>query len=172
MALEKVVVDASALMSLASADFLWYPLANFKLVVSQSVIEEIEGLKAKSETKAIAEEILGAKSKFTIITPRRTAAGPHHGEQDCLQVCAELDIKILVLDDFRAIRRLKPAAISRNIKLLLSVFFVAHAVASGKISEKEALAIFDRMAERRDWIGGRVYLVGKGFLEKELKKLK
>lgn len=172
MASEKAVVDASALLSLASADFLWYPLANFELVVPQSVMEEIESLKAKPETKAIAEKILSAKSKFAIVQPKRTATGLHRGEQDGLQACIEHSIEIFILDDFRAIRRLKPAAISRNIKLLLSVFFVAHAAASGKISEEEAFMIFDRMAERRDWVGGRVYLAGKELLERELKKLK
>lgn len=163
------MVDTSALLSLASADFLRYPLANFELVVPQSVMEEIESLKTKPE-KEIAEKIFSARSKFTIVRPKRAATGLHRGEQDGLQACIEHGIEILVLDDFRAIRRLKPAAISRGVKLLLSVFFVAHAAASGKISEEEAFTIFDRMAERRDWVGGRVYLAGKGFLERELKR--
>jgi len=172
LASEKVVVDASALLSLASADFLRCPLVNFELVVPHSVVEEIEGLRAKRETRQIAEKILGTKTKFTIVRPKQAASGPHRGEQDCLQVCTEHGIGILVLDDFRAIRRLKPAAISKGVKLLLSVFFVAHAAASGEISKEEALTTFDRMAERRDWIGGRVYLAGKEFLERELRKPK
>ena len=159
-------------MSLASADFLWYPLANFELVVPRSVMEEIENIKAKPETNAVAEKILSTKSKFTIIRPKRTAAGPHRGEEDGLQACTELGIEILILDDFRAVRKLKPMSISRGVKLLLSVFFVGHAASSGKISEEEAFTIFDRMAERRDWVGGRVYLAGKDFLERELKKLR
>jgi len=160
------------LVSLAFVDFLWYPLVSFELVIPPSVIEEIENLKTKPEMKTIAEKILGTKSKFTIVQTRRAATGPHRGERDCIQLCTEHGIEILILDDFRAIRRLKPAAIARDVKLLLSVFFVAHAAASGKITEKEAFAIYDRMAERRDWVGGRVYLAGKELLEKELKKLK
>lgn len=170
MALEKVVVDASALVSLASAGFLWYPVANFELVVPQSVMEEIGALREKPETKAIANRIVEVKSKLTVFKPRKSAAGPDRGEKDCFSVCLERGIKLFVLDDFRAIRKMKPAAISRGIKLLLSVFFIAHAAARRKISEDEALALFDRMAEQRDWLGSRVYMAGKGFLEREFRK--
>lgn len=172
MASEKVVVDTSALLSLASADFLWYPLANFELVVPRSVMEEIEKLKAKPETEPTVSKVLGARSRFTIVQPKRGAAGRHRGELDCLQVCTERGIELLVLDDFRAIRRLKPAAISRGVKLLLSAFFIAHAAASREMSREEAFAIFDRMAEERDWVGGRVYTAGKELLTRELKKFR
>jgi len=170
LVLERVVVDASALISLASADFLSYPVVNFELAVPQSVMEEIDALKEKPETKAVADKIVGVKSKLTIIKPKKSATGPDRGEKDCFSVCLERGIKLFVLDDFRAIRKMKPIAISRGIKLLLSVFFIAHAAARGKISEDEALTLFDRMAERRDWLGSRVYMAGKGFLELELRK--
>ena len=172
MALERVVVDASALVSLASADFLWYPVVNFELIVPQSVMEEIGALMGKPETKAVADEIVKVKPKLTIVKPKKSASGPDRGEEDCFSVCLDQGIKLFVLDDFRAIRKMKPAATSRRIKLLLSVFFIAHAAARRKISEDEALALFDRMAEQRDWLGSRVYMAGKGFLERELGRSK
>jgi len=170
LVLEKVVVDASALVSLASADFLWYPAANFELVVPQSVMKEIGALREKPETKALVDKIAKVKSKLTVVKPEKSASGPDRGEKDCFSVCLEQGIKLFVLDDFRAIRKMKPAAISRGIKLLLSVFFIAHAAAKRKISKDEALTFFDRMAEQRDWLGSRVYMVGKEFLERELRK--
>ena len=172
MVLERAVVDASALISLASADFLRYPVANFELVVPRSVMEEIAALREKPETKAIADRILKAISKLTVVKPQKSATGPDRGEKDCFSLCLELGIRLFVLDDFRAIRKMKPAATSRRIKLLLSVFFIAHAAARRKISKDEALGLFDRMAEQRDWLGSRVYMAGKRFLEQELGKPK
>lgn len=166
------MVDASALISLASADFLWYPVANFELVVPQSVMEEIAAFGEKPETKAIANRILEVRSELTVVKPNKSAISPDRGENDCLSICLERGVKLFVLDDFRALRKMKPVAISRGIKLLLSVFFIAHAAARRKISEDEALALFDRMAEQRDWLGSRVYMAGKGFLERELGKSK
>ena len=133
-------------------------------------MEEIRALREKPETKARANRIVEVESKLTVVKPEKSADGPDRGEKDCFSICLERGIKLFVLDDFRAIRKMKPVAISRGIKLLLSVFFIAHAVARRKISEDKALTFFDRMAEQRDWLGSRVYVVGKEFLERELRK--
>lgn len=172
MALKRVVVDTSALISLARADFLEYPITNFDLVVPPSVIEEVEALRKKPETKAAANRVLEVKSKLTLIKPRENATGQDSGEKDCFSICMDRGIKLFVLDDFRAIRRMKPAATSRRIELSLSVFFIAHCAGGEKISKDTAFNLFDRMAEQRDWLGSRVYKAGKELLERELKKFK
>lgn len=172
MAWKKVVVDTSALISLARADFLRYPITNFELVVPHSVMEEIGALREKPETKAPANKVLEAKSKLTDVKPEESATDQDRGEKDCFSVCIEEGIKLLVLDDFRAIRKMKPAAASRGINLLLSTFFIAHAAGAERISKDTAFDILDRMTERRDWLGSRVYEAGKEFLERELEESK
>ncbi len=168
----KIVVDTSALISLAHGGIIDLILNEFKVVVSDIVLLELkETSKFNDEDGKAASKVLeGAGSMevrdvlkrgiHEIVTSRMD-----EGEASCVLLAKEEDIEALISDDFRAMHQLQYFSQKYGFDLGLGAALIQALVFRGKLDKSQALNILERIAFKRGWIGRPIYRAYKQRME-------
>lgn len=161
-----IVVDTSALISLAVGDALAPALAEFDVVTTESVHDELEATAGYDDRHGdAATEVLNMVGSITVVdalgeefeTSRIDA-----GEASCVAAARQHQSDFLVTDDFRALPELQELL---DVEVLLSPIILRALVKRGRFSEERAKASFEHIAEGRDWLGAPIYRYAQQLFE-------
>lgn len=153
-----IVIDTSALVSLAVGNALEPALGDFDAVTIQSVRGELEATAEYDDRHGkAAAAVLNAEDAFTIVgtqgekfeTSRIDA-----GEASCVAVTRAQGVPFLVTDDYRALPELQELV---DAEVVLSPIVLRALVKRGSWSETQAKTAFETIAEERDWLGAPIY---------------
>ena len=167
----RVVVDTSALISLAFGGLLEPVLEEFEVLVPDVVIEELKMIAAhEDETALVAKEVLKNRANLKVehieeedykplLTSRMDA-----GEAACVVLAREADVEALIADDFRAMHQLVVYSEAYGFALGPCTVLVQALVLKGRISREDASNAFERIARKRNWLGRPIYRYAKKML--------
>jgi len=166
--LHKIAVDTAALISLVHGDILDLVLSQFKVIVSNIIIEELKRvMKFKDPDGRAAKKILSKKNELEIqeVTKNELdkflSARVDPGEASCIMIAKKRDVKVLISDDFKAMAELEYYSKKYNFKVGLCSALIKTLMLRKKLKKGEAIKIFERIGNRRNWIGRPIYEYGK-----------
>lgn len=166
--LHKIAVDTAALISLVHGGILDLVLSQFKVIVSNVIMEELERVtKFKDSDGRAAKKVLKKKDKLEIqqVTKNElseflsTRVNP--GEASCIVIAKKKDVKVLISDDFKAMAELEYHSKTHNFKVGLCAALIRTLMLRKKLKKDEARKIFEKIGNRRNWIGRPIYEYGK-----------
>jgi predicted nucleic acid-binding protein len=153
-----VVVDTSALISLAIGDALDETLAAFDIVTTPTVIEELEATAAYDDRHGTAATaVLGQMESLTVHdadgAPFETSR-VDAGEASCVAAARTVDAVFLVTDDYRALPELQGLV---DAEVAVSPIVLRALVKRDALSSADAETAFDTIAAGRDWLDAPIY---------------
>ena len=161
-----IVVDTSALISLAVGDALEPALSEFDVVTTQSVQDELEATAAYDDRHGIAAtaalEMADSLTTVEALGAEFETSRIDAGEASCTAVTQQLDADFLVTDDFRALPELQELT---DVEVVLSPIVLRALVKRGRFSEEQATSSFEAISERRDWLGAPIYRYAQQLFE-------
>ncbi|WP_433633232.1 hypothetical protein [Halomicrococcus sp. NG-SE-24] len=153
-----LVVDTSAFISLAVGDVLETVLDEFDIVTTQIIVDELEqtadyeDLHGRGATNALAYmdrvDIVDADGQ-DFVTSRIDS-----GEASCIVAVRAVDAAFLITDDYRALPELQRLV---DADVALSPIVLRALIKRDALSEEEAKATLQTIAEQRDWLGAPIY---------------
>ncbi|WP_096395283.1 hypothetical protein [Halorubrum trapanicum] len=155
-----LVADTSAFVSLAVGDVLRVVVAEFEVVTTETVLDELREtaeyddrhgdaagraleLIEEIDVRSVVDESEG------IITSRID-----EGEASCVAIARETGAEFLITDDYRALPELRAAV---DARVALSPIVLRALVKRDALSEDEARAAFETIAEQRDWLEAPIH---------------
>ena len=160
----KIVIDTSALISLSHGGLLDLVLEEFRVVVSDLIIEELKKMaEYDDEDGKAAREILTEISRLEMRAidmkeiGRIVTSRLDEGEASCVLLAQAEDIEALISDDFKAMHQLQYYSSQHSFDLGLGAALIHALVLRGKLSKAEALESIERIASKRDWLGRSIY---------------
>ena len=166
----KIVADTSSLISLQTGDILELSLELLDISVPEIVVTELKeiagfndthGKSARNVLKLIKENRISVKELIVI---SETGSRVDVGEMDCLNLCKQEQISILVTDDWRALPKLIEKSASINV--VVSAFVIRSLLNKHMLTGDDAKAVLDRIAHDRDWLESKIYEESKKWLTK------
>lgn len=153
-----IVIDTSALVSLAVGNGLEPVLGEFDVVTTQSVCEELEATgKYDDRHGTAAAGVLDAADGFTVVETQGEESETSRidaGEASCVVATRDQEAMFLVTDDFRALPELQQLV---DAGVVLSPIVLRAIMKRDSWSEQRAETAFERIAEGRDWLGAPIY---------------
>jgi predicted nucleic acid-binding protein len=166
----KIVIDSSALISLAHGSVLEIVLKEFQIITSSVVWRELEATaKFDDPDGRAAHHVLAHPELLTIVDLSESDFAQylgrrvHGGEASCVALARHADA--FICDDFDALPYLEAHCRKLGIEIGLCSVLIHALVIRGRLSKEEARRVFDRIAERRGWLGRPLYEYGKKLLE-------
>ena len=166
----KIVADTSSLISLQTGDILELSLELFDVSVPEIVVTELKevagfndthGKSARNVLKSIKENRIRVKELIVI---SKTGSRVDIGEMDCLNLCKQEQIPILVTDDWKALPKLIEKYASINV--VVSAFVIRSLLNKHMLVKADAKAALDKIACDRDWLESKIYEESKKWLTK------
>ena len=152
------VFDTSALISLGAIDIIDSVLKLARIVITSSVISELEEF-AKYDDKfgKASKEVLKHKEKFIVKKAEVKESIKYIEETDneVYNLAKELS-STLITDDIKFSRH-----IDRKINTQFSIFFLILLVSSGNLSKEKALELLEKLRDIRNWRSNLIYLTVK-----------
>jgi predicted nucleic acid-binding protein len=171
----RVVMDTSALISLELIGLIEKALKIIEIIIPEAVKDELKELSDyKDKEGESAKKILGllkkGKIKVVKIKNRKKAKeilskNVDYGESECIISCIENDIDVLIMDDVSAAYELEGLAISKDIKLKISVAVLIELQKERVINKKQLLDSIKKLIKTREWEGGVLEILSKKYLE-------
>lgn len=162
-----LVLDTSAFVSLGTGGVLGTVIAEFDVLTTETVLDELQETAAYDDTHArAAASVLDARDEFRSIVvdaDELTTSRIDAGEASCVVAVQETDSAFLVTDDYRALPELQPLV--DDAEVALSPVVLRALLERDAIDHEEATDIFDRMAEARDWLGAPIHRYGRRLLD-------
>ena len=164
----KIVTDTSSLISLQTGDILELSLELFDISVPEIVVTELKemagfydthGESARNVLKLIKENRISVKE---LVAVSETESRVDVGEMDCLNLCKEEHIPILVTDDWKALPKLIEKSASINV--MVSAFVIRSLLNKYLLTRADAKAVLDKIAHDRDWLESKIYEESKKWL--------
>lgn len=153
-------IDTSALISLGHTDHCDILITNFNLVVTPTIIIELEKISQfEDEDSKASRKWLEMKGRFQVCETSKK----EHGEEELFELCRTKD-HILVSDDLKAIKRY-----DSEVECIMSVHMLYLAMKKGLISRGETKTAMRKMKEQRDWKSNMIAVTG-GYLLLEKEK--
>lgn len=153
-----IVVDTSALISLAVGNALEPALGEFDVVTTQTVRSELEATAAYDDRHGTAAAaVLDVEDAFSVVETRGIEFETSRidaGEASCVAATRAQDAPFLGTDDFRALPELQQLI---DAEVVLSPIVLRALVKRGSWSEQTAETVFETIAEERDWLGAPIY---------------
>ena len=153
-----VVVDTSALISLAVGDVLDQTLAAFDVVTTPTVIEELEETAEYDDRHGTAATTVLRRTDA--LTVQDADGAPFEtsrvdiGEASCVAAARDVDAAFLVTDDYRALPELQGLV---DAEVAVSPIVLRALVKRNVISGDKAETAFERIAVGRDWLDAPIY---------------
>lgn len=144
----KIVLDTSALMSLAAGGILELALESITCVVPERVRAEVQGLSKNNDFDGNLAtsifEVLGEEIEVLDAYKKST-----EGEIECAYLANEIDeVEFLITDDTLALERLEK--ICKKAVRFSPIILYALCLKK-KITKIQALKILERMRVKRNW---------------------
>lgn len=161
-----LVVDTSALISLAVGDVLETVASEFEIVTTEAVVNELaetaeyddrHGTAARNALELVEGMKIIDVSGDAFVTSRIDG-----GEASCVTAVREVDAVFLITDDYRALPELRELV---AVDVALSPIVLRALVSRGAIHEEEAKAAFEMIAEGRDWLEAPIYRYARQLFE-------
>ncbi len=171
--LRRVVIDSSALISLAHGRLLEQALREFDIATSTWVLQELEQTARFADPDGqAAQAVLAQRALLKVVDVSeadfRNYLGRkvHTGEASCLHLAHQQEADAFICDDFDALPYLTHHCQRLGIEVGLCSVVIQALILRGKLTPEQGRAAFDRIAERRNWLGRPLYEYGKQLLEK------
>lgn len=162
----KIVIDSSALISLAHGSILEAVVQEFHVITSSVVWQELEATAGFDDPDGhAARRILSYKESLEIVDvssqdfQKYLGRRVHAGEASCIALARGADA--FICDDFDALPYVELHCRGVDIEIGLCATLIQALVLRGKLGREEAHRVFDRIAERRGWLGKPLYEYGK-----------
>jgi predicted nucleic acid-binding protein len=153
-----VVVDTSALISLAVGDALDQTLAAFDIVTTPTVIEELEATAAYDDRHGTAATAVLRRTDA--LTVEDADGAPFEtsrvdaGEASCVAAARDDDAAFLVTDDYRALPELQGLV---DAEVAVSPIVLRALVKRNALSSEDAETAFETIAAGRDWLDAPIF---------------
>lgn len=161
-----IVVDTSALISLAVGNALEPALDEFDVVTTQTIRHELEATAAYDDRHGIAAaDVLDAADAFTVVNTQGEEFETSRidaGEASCVAATRTQDASFFVTDDFRALPELQSLV---DADVVLSPIVLRALVKRDAWSAQQAETAFETIAEERDWLGAPIYRYARQLFE-------
>ena len=166
----KIVADTSSLISLQTGGILEQSLELFDISIPEIVVTELKevagfhdthGKSARNVLKLIKENRISVKELIAI---SETESRVDVGEMDCLNLCKQDQIHILVTDDWKALPKLIEKSASINV--VVSAFVIRSLLNKHMLTIDDAKAVLDKITHDRDWLESKIYEESKKWLTK------
>lgn len=161
-----IVVDTSALISLALGDALVPVLEAFDVITTLSVREELDATTQYDDRHgAGASTVIEKEDAFMVVDIRGGGFETSRidaGEASCVAATRNRDADFLVTDDYRALPELQELV---DAEVVLSPIVLRALVKRGVWSEQQAKTAFQAIAAGRDWLGAPIYRYARPLFE-------
>jgi len=171
----KVVMDTSSLISLELIGLLERSLSIIEVTIPEVVKNELselgkcndkEGASAKKVLKMITEgKILVREIKNRKKAKEILSKNVDYGESECIICSIENNIKTLIIDDVSAAYELEGLAISKNIKMKISIAVLVELHTNKIINDGQLVDYTKKLIKTREWEGGVLEILAKRYLE-------
>lgn len=161
----KIVLDTSALMSLAAGGCLDLTTSSLECAIPERVNAELKGLSKNNDFEGnLAKQILSFVNKeIRVYQAYKTSK---QGEMECAYLANELDdIEFLITDDTMALQKLEKTCTK---KVRFSTIIVYALCLKNKITKSQAFKILEQMRVKRNWKDNIIYEQALIMLEKLL----
>ncbi|TKX74143.1 hypothetical protein EXE46_10445 [Halorubrum sp. GN11_10-6_MGM] len=163
-----LVVETSAFVSLALGDVLGLVTAEFEVVSTETVGDELRETAAYDDRHGDAagraldlidniDMLAVADESECVVTSRID-----EGEATCVVAVRETDAGFLITDDYRALPELRAAVESR---VALSPIVLRALVKRDALGEEEAQTAFETISEGRDWLEAPIHRYARELFE-------
>jgi predicted nucleic acid-binding protein len=153
-----IVADTSALLSLTTGGVLDLVLDEFDVHTTEPVVEECRDVASfTDEDAAAATQVLDRSERLTgrdVDGTRFETSRIDAGEGSCVAVAEQLDAAFLLTDDLRALPELQALT---DARVAISPVVLKALVKRGALTDAEAAATLERIADSRDWLGAPIY---------------
>jgi predicted nucleic acid-binding protein len=152
-----IVVDTSALVSLAAVGVFDTVLVEFDVHTTGQVVEELEDTTAYDDHHGqAATAVLDSLEDVTVyeVDDEFTSSRVDSGEGSCLRLVETADAPFLLTDDLRALPELQTLT---DARVAISPIVLKALVERDVVERAAALEKLDDLAERRDWLGAPIY---------------
>lgn len=153
-----IIADTSAVLSLATGDVIDIVLTEFDVHTTNTVIDELEDTSTYADAHAeAATSVLNQRDHLTIHAmdePEFSSSRIDTGEGSCILLARELDPDFVITDDLRALPELQALV---DAQVAISPIVLKALVKRGVLSNEEANARLQTIAETRDWLGAPIY---------------
>ncbi|HLC20117.1 MAG TPA: hypothetical protein VJK72_04305 [Candidatus Nanoarchaeia archaeon] len=150
----KIVLDTSALMSLAAGRCLDLVVGSLECVIPERVREELVGLSRNNDFEGnLAKHILDHLDKEIVVHPSYKQS--KQGEIECAYLANDLNgAEFLVTDDTLALEKLEKIC-TKNVRF--STLLIYALCLKDKITKLQAFEILERMRVKRNWKDNVIY---------------
>lgn len=153
-----IVVDTSALISLAIADSLDTTLSEFDVHTTTTVVEELEETAdfddSHGQGAQTALSCIDEMNVHEVAAPGLQSSRIDRGEASCLALSKERAAEFLLTDDLRALPELQALT---DAEVALSPIVLRALVTRDALTATEALNRLEQLASTRDWLGAPIY---------------
>jgi predicted nucleic acid-binding protein len=164
-----LVVDTSAFVSLATGELVARLVEEFDVHTTGAVVDELSETAAYDDPHGrAAARVLDVEPDLTVAAvsderaSRVESSRIDRGEGSCVVLAREIEPAFFLTDDFRALPELGRLV---DADVTLSPVVLRAFVERGVLSETEAAARLDRIAETRDWLETPIYERGQDLLD-------
>ncbi|MBL7169802.1 MAG: hypothetical protein ISS48_02190 [Candidatus Aenigmarchaeota archaeon] len=171
----RVVIGTSSLISLELIGLIEKSLEIIEITIPEAVKNELKELgryqdKEGKSAKKTLSLINKGKIKAVKIRNQKKAKellskNVDYGESECFVCCIENDIKLLIMDDIGAAYELEGLAISKDIKMKISVAVLVELQREKIINKKQLSSYAKKLVKTREWEGGVLEILSKKYLE-------
>lgn len=161
-----IVVDTSALISLATADALSLVAREFDSCTTELVLEELENTAEYDDAHGkAARQVLEERSHISVhetTEPSFESSRVDAGEGSCVALVREREADFLVTDDFRALPELQNLV---DVQVAISPILLKALVKRGVLDRPDARRRVELLAENRGWLGTPIYRRARALFE-------
>lgn len=162
-----IIADTSALISLASGSVLNLFLDEFEVVITETVLDELEELSQENDrTAENAKQVYRSKESLKTRATRGekpVSSRVDEGEASCALLAQERDSDFLTTDDLRALPEIEKMA--GKGKVAISSMVLRALVKRNVLDKQQALEKLEQMVKRRDWLHRSIYRKARELLE-------
>jgi len=163
-----LVVDTSAFVSLALGDVLGLVTAEYEVVTTKTVRDELRETAGYDDRHGdAAGRALDLTDDIDVLavadeSDRVVTSRIDEGEASCVVAARETDAKFLITDDYRALPELRTAV---DPRVALSPILLRALVKRDALSESEARTAFETISEERDWLEAPIHRYARELFE-------
>ena len=161
-----IVVDTSALITIASINLLDHLLSEYDVHTTETVIEELEKTAEYDDVHGqAAQTVLDQLNRIKIhktTQPRFQSSRIDDGEGSTVTLANEKQADFLITDDLRALPELQTVTDS---KVVISPILLKALVKREILEQEEAVAKLEEAAKNRDWLESPIYRKAKNLFE-------
>ena len=158
----KIILDTSAILSLASGDILETVIESIDCIVPTRVEEELRGISQNNTSLgSIAKSVLEFVGRDILVL--KPSSLSFEGEIECAYLAKEQkNVLFVITDDTKAIKKIQNIS-KKEVRFSTLLLFAL--IQKRKINREQAFTILEKMRVQRDWKNNIIYEQAKILLE-------